>query len=281
MPSFFRQWLWEVRKLLARPRTWLGVGAVLFWQIVEICILRLPAVRASIAAGFRKFGFTFAESFTGLTAASYLLANTMTFVGTLFIALIAADLMAQEREEGTLRMLLARPVGRARLFSLKLLTAIAFTLLFTWFIGLSGFVIGLIAEGPGRLVMVGYKESVLGVFEWSEGLRRYGLAVLLVSLGVCTIALTAFTFSCARMKPASATAIALSIFIADDAVRNIPSMLPLRHHFLMTRIIAWVGAFNDPLHVERLQRAYTELAVLNLALVAVAWLLFRRAEFKP
>ncbi|MEA3209654.1 MAG: type transport system permease protein [Chthoniobacter sp.] len=278
---FFTQLRWELFKLAARPRTWLGFGAAVLWQLLGAGVLRLPAVRAGIAHQFHRAGLNFAENFTGLTSSAYMLANAMTFVGSLFIALIAADLVAQEREEGTLRMIFSRPITRGRIFVLKLLVALGYTLGFTWFVGLCGLAIGLIAEGPGRLAMVGYKESVFGVFEWSEGLWRYWLAVLLVSISECTVALLAFAFSCLRMKPAAATVLALTVFIADDLVRNVPALHSVRHHFLMTRVIAWVGAYNDPLHVARLRRSYSELAIFDVALAGAAWLAFRRNEFKP
>lgn len=279
--SYLIQLRWELRKLAARPRTWLGFGAALVWQVAGAMILRIPAVRAGITAQFHHAGLSFAESFTGLTSAAYMLANTMTFVGSVFVALVAADLVAQEREEGTLRTIFSRPVTRWRLFSIKLLTALAYTVVLTWFIGLCGLAIGLVAEGPGRLVMIGYKESIFGVFEWGEGLRRYTLAVALVSASECTLALFAFAFSCGRMKPVTAAALALSVFIIDDAVRNLPALQSVRHHFLMTRVIAWAGAYNDPLHTARLRRCYSDLAILDAALAGAAWLAFRRSEFKP
>ena len=281
MRSFFTQLRWELRKLGARPRTWLGFGAAVVWQLAGALVLRLPAVRAGIATQFHRAGLTFAENFTGLSAAAYMLANTITLVGSVFIALVAADLVAQEREEGTLRMIFSRPVTRGRIWVVKLLVALGYALGLTWFIGFCGLAIGLIAEGPGRLAMVGYKESVFGVFEWEEGVGRYWLAVLLVSLSECTVALLAFAFSCGRVKPAAAAALALSVFIADDTVRNLPSMQSVRHHFLVTRVIAWVGAFNDPLHLARMRRCYSDLAIFDAAVAGAAWLVFRRSEFKP
>ena len=279
--SLFTQLRWELRKLFARPRTWLGFGAAVLWQFAGALVLRLPVVRAGIAHQFHQAGLSFAESFTGLTSAAYMLANTMTFVGSLFIALIPADLVAQEREEGTLRTTFCRPVSRGRVYLVKLLVTLGFALTFTWFCGLCGLAIGLIAEGPGRLVMIGYTESVFGVFEMGEGLWRYALAVLLVSLSECSVALLTFAFSCTRMKPASAVVLALTVFVADDAVRNLPALAGVRHHFLMTRVISWVGAFNDPLHVVRLRRCYSELALIDVALAGAAWLAFRRSDFKP
>jgi ABC-2 type transport system permease protein len=281
VPSFLVQLRFELLKLARRRRTWLGVGAAVSWQLLCASLLRLPAVRARIAEHFHQAGLTFTESFSGLTCAAYVLASTMTIIGALFIALVAADLVAQEREEGTLRMVFARPVKRRRIFAMKVSIALAYAVAFTWFCGACALTIGLIAEGPGRLVMVGYKESVFGVFDWREGLWRYALAVALDSISLCTVALLAFAFSCARMKPATATALALTVCIADDAIRNLPAMQSVRHQFLMTRVVAWVGAYNDPLQTARIRRAYVELAVFDVGFIGAAWLVFRRSEFKP
>lgn len=279
--SFFSQLRAELRKLAGRRRTWIAFGAALSCQLIGASLLRLPVVREALARQFHQAGLSFAESFTGLTCAAYMLANTMTIVGSLFIALVAADLVAQEREEGTLRTIFCRPVTRGRIFTIKLLLAVGYAVAFTWFCGGCGLAIGLIAEGPGRLVMVGYKESVFGIFEWDVGLLRYGLAVLLNSMSQVTVALLAFAFSCLRMKPAAATVLALSVCIADEVIRNLPAMESVRPYFLMTRIVAWVGAYNDPLHTARLWRSHSELAVFDVVVAIAAWIAFRRSEFKP
>jgi hypothetical protein len=51
------------------------------------------------------------------------------------------------------------------------------------------------------------------------------------------------------------TGLMLSIFIADDRIRNLPAMGNVRHHFPTTRMLAWVGAYNDPLYTACLRKS--------------------------
>ncbi|MGB8166126.1 MAG: ABC transporter permease subunit, partial [Chthoniobacteraceae bacterium] len=157
MRRFCVQLSWEFRKLAARRRTCLAPVACLGFQLCLSLFLRLPSVRAKIAAEYWRHQLEFADYFTGLTTAAYLLGNTMTFVGCLFVALITTDIVGQEIEEGTMRTLLTRPVRRNAVLLQKLIVAAAFAVGLSVFIGTSGLCLGLLIEGRGPLLMIGVK----------------------------------------------------------------------------------------------------------------------------
>ena len=66
---------------------------------------------------------------------------------------VAGDLVAKEVEEGTIRLVLARPVSRMRVFGLKVLAGVIHTFVLMTFIGATGLLAGVLyRRGLGNLV---------------------------------------------------------------------------------------------------------------------------------
>ncbi len=64
-------------------------------------------------------GFGFEQYFSGLTLGLHDAVWTALLLGGLFLALVAGDVVSKEVEEGTMRMMLCRPVSRWRIGLLK------------------------------------------------------------------------------------------------------------------------------------------------------------------
>lgn len=276
---FFIQLGWEFHRLWARPRTYLGFGMAIFFELALSTLLRLPTVRAKIAHDIWKMHAHWADVFSGLTTAAHMMGETMTVFGSLSLALVAGDIVARDAEDGTLRMILSRPVSRASLFGQKLIVCLAFAAVITAFIAMSALAVGLLFEGRGPLLVIAAHEGVYGSFDFAEGLRRYAMAGGLLWFTAVSGLLWAFMFSCSGVKPATAAIAALTIFVADDIVRTQPGFTTVSPHCITTRMLSWRQVYSDEIPWPRIERNYTQLAAIDLGLLTVAWLLFRRREF--
>jgi len=280
-----RLFLWqlsgELRRLFARPRARLGFAAVLAFEFVLSLAYRHPAARAMLLHDARRLHIDVENAFSGLTSGSYLVANAAMTVGTFFIALIGADLLGQDAEEGTLRMALCRPVSRARLYLQKAFGVAVYALAMGALAGLASLFFGLIFEGPGPLYVIIVAENILGTFPPGEGLQRYLLAITLLPPCLVTVALLGLALSCFRMKPATATAGVLTYLLAEGSLRRLPQLALIREYSITSRLATWMNCFNQIIPDQRILRDLLQLTALNLLLLLVGWLAFRRREFKP
>lgn len=281
MRNFPRMLAGEFLKLFGKRRVWLAFVLCLAVELLCFALFQFPAARLLAEQDFGRLRLDFAQSFSGLTVASHLLGQTMMFVGAFAVALILGESFAQEAEAGTLRMVLCRPVSRLSLFGQKLLAGLAFIVLLTLFIGASALLIGLIFEGCGSLVMIVRTEEVLGRLDFAEGLRRYVIATALLTASTVTIGLLAFTLSCLPVKPVTASALAITWLIVESALRQTISGPALRPYLLLTHLAAWLQTFNTEIPWPRITHSYTVLAWINAGLLAAAFAILRRREFKP
>src|SRR5688572_11132089 len=122
-------------------------------------------------------GGAFDTYFSGLTVAMIMVTTTVFLLGGLFLGLVGGDLIAKEVEDGTMRMTLCRPVSRLRVFLVKFITCVLYTFSLVLFIGLSALVAATLVRGTGGLFLMIPEERLVAFYEFSDGLRRYLLAL--------------------------------------------------------------------------------------------------------
>lgn len=280
MSLFLVQLRWELYRLARRPRTWLPFALVVVFNFGMSALLKLDPVRESIAKTIWKMHAKWDEAFSGLTTATHMLGEAFTVLGALGLALVAADIIAAENDNGTLRMIFSRPVGRLRIFSIKLITCIIYAGVLVVFIAASCLVAGLLFEGRGNLLMLATHEGIFGAFSFKEGLHRYALAIPFMWLSAVSGMLWAFLFTCMGMRTAAAMILALTLLTADTIVRTSPPTKSTAPYTLTTRLLTWRQVFNEEIPWGRIKRNTRELAMIDAALIALAFAAFRRMEIK-
>ncbi len=280
MSLFFRQFQTEIRRLFARPRARLGLAVVFATQLLLAGLFQLHPVQATLWREARRLHLQVAAVFSDVTTVSYLTINLTQTVGMFFVVLLGADVLGQDAEEGTLRMILNRPASRHRVFIQKACAAILYALVVGLVIGVGAFAIGMLVGKPGSLFVISLEDSVLGQFQREEGVRRIALAITLLPLSLITPALLAFALSCFPIKPASACAGALTWLIAEQALRRIPQCSFLRDDLLVSRLGTWINAYNQIIPETLMLQHAAQLATLNAALLLIGWLAIRRRDFK-
>ena len=225
-------------------------------------------------------GFAFDKYFSGLTLGYFMV--FFTFIPQLlFIALVSGDIMAKEVEEGTLRMILCRSVGRGRIILLKYISCVIYTFAFIFFIGITALVAGVLYRGTGGLFVFAQFERIFAMYDTGPGLARYFCALPMLALSLTTVASLGFMFSCFNMKPASATVITLAIILVDFIFRNNPAFESLQPYFITTHIqrVA-AGICMAHLHVWSVMEDYTYLLALDATFLVIALAAFQRRDFK-
>jgi ABC-2 type transport system permease protein len=201
-------------------------------------------------------------------------------LGALYLALVSGDVMSKEIEDGTLRMMLCRPVSRLRIVALKVLAIIVYTFALSAFIGVTALAAGTLYGGTGGLFAFAPLEKIFAIYEFGPGLARYAIALPLLGLSLLTISALGFFCSCLPMKPAAATIVTLSIFFIDTILKTIPNFESIRDWFLTARMNAWLHVFEYQIPWETMTEDYIWLLAIDATLVILGWVVFQQRDFK-
>ncbi|RYD46661.1 MAG: hypothetical protein EOP85_07005, partial [Verrucomicrobiaceae bacterium] len=101
---FLRQLRGELRKLFARPRTWMGYGAFLAMEALILFVFKLKGGQAFMRRRMEVNGLDFGNYYSSLTITFMIMIFSMVMLGSIYFALVAGDIVAKENEDGNLRM---------------------------------------------------------------------------------------------------------------------------------------------------------------------------------
>ncbi len=282
MTLLFAQLKWELHKLFSRRRTYLGFAAFLIFELIILFLIRRDDVRSIIRKAIERAGYPFAENFTGPTVANLVLSYTITVLGGFYLALVGGDIVAQEIEEGTMRMVLVHRVSRARILFVKVLACFAYTATLSVFIAVTSLILGIAFEGTGHLFVVTVDQRAAATYDLWNGLLVYFFGALpLLTLSMLTVTSAAFMLSCFKIKPAVATIGALSFFLCDQLLYELPFLAPVRHWFLTGRLSSWCYIYTPHVPSALLWKNYSTLLALDALAIAIGFWRFHRRDLKP
>ncbi len=279
---FFQQLRGELRKLFARPRTWMGYGAFLTMEAVILIVYKMERSQSFMRGMLERNGLEFGTYYSSLTITFTIMLLSMFLLGSIYFALVAGDIVAKENEDGNLRLVFARPISRLRLLLVKYTSVALFTFTFVFFVGISGYVMAVAAVGwEGGLFVMEPKMKVFAAYpEWWEGARRLALSAAGIGISMITLSSIAFMFSCFKIKPAAATIITLTVLFVDMILQGFPFFKPYESFFVTWRMSAWVFLMEQHISWPKIIESYAFLAGLNVSLFTIGWLSFQTRDFK-
>jgi ABC-2 type transport system permease protein len=214
------------------------------------------------------------------------------------VAVVAGESIAGEASAGTLRYLLARPVGRTRLLVSKLISVTTFTLVAVVAVTVTSYATGVLILGPSRAAAVGTSPGGLSgsIAPGAGGAPTAGLqagaaitslsgtplttlelvervlgamAFITVSmLGVAAIAIFLSTLTDSALGAALgalATLVASEVLVTLGAASAVQPYLPTRYW------LAWIDFFRQPIFWRDIQRGFGIQAVYVVVFLAAAW----------
>lgn len=279
---FLQQLRGELRKLFARPRTWMGYGAFIAMEAVILWIYKLDAAQRSVRRTMETNGLEFSTYYSSLSITFTIMLLSMVLLGSIYFALVAGDIVAKESEDGNLRMVFARPITRLRLLLVKYTAVCLYTFTFVFFVGISGYAMAVAAVGwEGGLFVMEPKMKVFAAYpDWWEGAGRLALSAVGIGISMITISSIAFMFSCFRIKPAAASIITLTILFVDMILQFFPFVKPYESYFVTWRMSAWVFLMEQHISWPKIIESYAFLLGLNATLFIIGWLAFQTRDFK-
>ncbi len=281
MIHFSKMTLSELYRMFARPRTYIGFGAFVVFDTVFLILMNLPGPQRFYQRLLEGSGYLFDTYFSGLTLGFLIVLVTAVFFSTIYLALVAGDIVAKDQEDGNLRLILSRPISRLQLLLSKFVAVQCYTLLFFGFIGLSSYITGALFRGwGGGLFVYSQAADLFSIFGYGEGLQRYFTSVFFLGLTMTTVSSVAFLFSCQRIKPAAATILTISFFFIDAIIAQLPFVEDYRDWFLLPRMQSWLGIMREPIPWATMIQNYAFLAGISATCFILGWISFERRDLK-
>ncbi len=255
----------ELRKLFGRPRTWAALVLLVALPVVVAILLDVTKLAPRPGQGP---AFLSAVLDNGSLFGVAALAIVLPLFLPISVAVIAGESIAGEAQGGTLRYLLARPVGRTKLLVAKLVAVFAFVAVAVVVVAGSGFVVGRVLFGVSAIPASTFSGTTLTS---AQILVRSALAIGYVIVSMLGIAAMALALSTATDSPLSATLGALALLIGSsllltlDAANAVKPYLPTRYW------LSFVDLFRDPILWRNVERGLLLQLVYVAVLLGIAW----------
>ena len=243
---FFAQLKNELWKLFGKKRTYIGFGAFLLAQVAMLLAFRFTRWQGDMERMLSGNGYLATEFISALTVSVVMLMPQIILLMPLYVSLVGGDLVAKESEDGTLRMILSRPISRVRLLLVKWIAGILFAMVLVLTLGFMA--LGLASLFfPWKGLFVFIPGQAFSVLPASEGLAHFALAHVFLAVNASAVLSIAFMFSCFNMKPAAATILSLSYLFVNLVMEGIPFFDRYENWFITHHFKCWLQVFRDPI----------------------------------
>jgi ABC-2 type transport system permease protein len=271
----------ELLKLFGKKRTYIGFGAFLLAQNAMLLAFHFSHWRLRLERILEGNGYAVSEYISALTVAIIMLIPQIIMLMPLYACLVGGDLVAKEYEDGTLRMILSRPISRIRLLFIKWVAGIIFSVILVLSLGLMAlFFARLWFPWGGLFVLVPEPEHVFGVFSFWEGIKLYMISHIFLAINASTMMTIAFMFGCFNVKPAAATILALSFLLMNLVLENLPFMQEYREYFLIHYFRSWIAVYMQPPNIIRIVESFLVLLGFNITAFLIGALGFQIRDIK-
>jgi ABC-2 type transport system permease protein len=269
----------ELVKLARRPRSWVS--------ILLLCALpTLVAVFVAVTHLAPPPGQGPALLSAVLSSGALFPAAALAIVLPVFlpvaVAVVAGDSIAGEAGSGTLRYLLARPVGRTRLLVAKLVALVVYTLAAVALVTGTAYLTGIMLFGaqPIAATPSGLTTSNLAAGATTLSgtamspadiaLRTLGAVSFIVvsMLGVGAIALFLSTITDSALGAALGALAALvtsEVLVTLNAASAVDPYLPTRYW------LAWIDFFREPIVWRNIERGFAVQGIYVVVFLGAAW----------
>jgi ABC-2 type transport system permease protein len=277
---FFLQLRNELWKLYGKKRTYIGFGMFILAQNLIFLAFKMTTATEKLSKFLDSNGYFGQNFITAPTIAVIAMLLIAIFLVPLYSALIGGDLVAKEIEDGTMRMILCRPISRFRLLLVKWISGCIFSVSLVIFLGLVGIISARLWFPWGGLFVMAPEHNLFSVFEAGEGFQRYLVAHLFMVVEPLSIMTLALMFSCFNVKPAAATILAMSIMLISFILQQIPYFRDYHNWILTYHLNLWVFSFEEHIPWWRLGESLSLLVGFNLSFFIIGASAFHMRDVK-
>lgn len=259
---------WEIRKLAAQKRTWLGLAASFLAPVVLVVAMSLPNTPLPKDIVFGRF-----IRDSGFAGPLVLLGFGGIFFFPMLTAMVSGDLFASEDHHGTWKTYLTRSVSRPQVFVAKLVAGMGYALL--------AMLIMVTVAIPACGLRFGFKPLISlsgGDIAAGQALRLVIFSWALSALPV--LAFTAIALSASVLTRNSVSGVLFPVILSFlmQLVAFLSGATLVRHYLLTTQFEAYHGLFHDPGYPAMVIRAMWLSVVYAVPPLVVSYRVFTRRD---
>ncbi|HEX4679417.1 MAG TPA: ABC transporter permease [Gaiellaceae bacterium] len=262
-----RVYKWELLKLIAQKRTYLGLGVAMLVPLIFVFVLVFKA------GGPNDIPLGRYIRQTGIALPFVVLFFMSIWAFPLIAALVAGDIVASESQHGTLKTILTRSRNRGQIYAAKVLAAFTYTVLVLLASGTVGVVAASIEWGFNPLTSLSGTTLSAG----------HALGLLAASLAVYAwplIGIAAFGVLLSTITRNSAAAVVGTLMWAlfMQLLGVLPGTESIRPYLLGTQFEAWQGFLRTPADWTPVVRAAWVCAIYAAVPIFAGYLVFVRRD---
>jgi ABC-2 type transport system permease protein len=272
----------ELWKVFGKKRTYIGFGSFVLAQSVMLVMFKYTRWQHQFERLLAGNGYLASEYISALTVALVMLVPQILLLTPLYLALVGGDLVAKEAEDGTLRMILSRPISRLRLLQVKWIAGIIFAVLLV--LALGAIALGfarLCFPWKGMFVFARAQDyTTFGIFPPGKGLALYVFSHLFMAVNAIALLSVAFMFSCLNIKPAAATILALSYLFMNMVIQHIPFFESYQNWFITHHFESWFLIFQTPAPWSQILQSEITLLAISATAFVIGAMVFQVRDIK-
>jgi ABC-2 type transport system permease protein len=262
-----RVYKWELLKLIAQKRTYLGLGVAMIVPLIFVFVLIFKA------GGPNDIPLGRYIRQTGIALPFVVLFFMSIWAFPLIAALVAGDIVASESQHGTLKTILTRSRNRGEIYAAKVLAAFTYTVLILLASGAVGVIAASIEWGFNPLTSLSGTTLSAG----------HALGLLAASLAVYAwplIGIAAFGIMLSTITRNSAAAVVGTLMWAlfMQLLGVLPGTESIRPYLLGEQFQAWQGFLRTPADWTPVIRAAWVCAIYAALPIAAGYLVFVRRD---
>jgi ABC-2 type transport system permease protein len=235
-PSTLVAYRWELRKLIAQKRTYLGLGLGVALPVIFVIVQN---VHTHHGGGDSIFAAQITQS--GLATPVLMLLFESLFFLPLIASLVAGDIVAAEDNNGTLKTILTRSVDRGQVFAAKVLAALTYAVIAVYLASIVATVGGIASWGFNSIKT--FSGSTVSA---SEGLLLVIAANACYLIPLAAVVCIALLLSTATRNSIAGVGGAIGIVILLDIVATIPGLEGIKPYLLTEQFENWHGLLRTP-----------------------------------
>ena len=272
----------ELVKLARRPRNWVslallcGLPVLVAVFVVVTHLVPPPGQGPTLLSDVLSSGNLYPAAALAIVLPVFL---------PIAVAVVGGDAIAGEASSGMLRYLLARPVGRARLLTAKLVALVAYVLTAVVLVALTAYLTGIALFGaapvsaptgggtlaaPSPVAAAATSLSGTALTPADLVLRVAG-AVAFIAVSMLGVGAIALFLSTVTNSPLAAALGALAALITSQVLVTLNSADAVAPYLPTRYWLAWIDFFRQPVFWRDIQRGFGIQAVYVVVFLAAAW----------
>jgi ABC-2 type transport system permease protein len=258
---------WELLKLLAQKRTYLGLGVAMIVPLIFTFVLIFkPGGPNDIPLGryIRE---------TGLALPFVVLFFMSIWAFPLITALVAGDIVASESHNGTLKTILTRSRNRGQIYAAKVLAAFTYTAVVILAMGTVAVVAASIEWGFNPLTSLSGTTVSAG-----HALALLGASLAIYAWPMAAIAAFGLFLSTVTRNSAAAVVGTLMWALFMQLLGVLPGTESIRPYLLGEQFQAWHGFLRTPADWTPVVRALWVCAIYVTVPIFAGYLVFLRRD---